>query len=135
MKRLLASIFPLVAGIVACSDASLVLQSQVIASPDSKWAAVVQEVDNGLGFGLGALHREVHVVNGQNQPSGHGDSGKSVVFYINISEYRGPEPSVSVKWLSPTHLRVTYAETLVPSKQLGTLTGVTVEYATKASKT
>jgi hypothetical protein len=46
----------------ACSDAPVVLSSERINSPDSKRSAIFEELDNGMGFGLGALIHEVHVV-------------------------------------------------------------------------
>ena len=132
--RLTATMLLISTATAACSDAPVLLASQAVASPDSNWVAVVEELDNGLGFGLGALYSEVHVVRANSPPSSHGNSSNSVVFYTNVSDYRSSQPAVSVQWLTPTHLRVAYAKSLVPGKRLAALAAITVEYSAKVEQ-
>jgi hypothetical protein len=110
----------------ACTDAPIPLSSQRIDSPDAKRSAVVEELDNGLGFGLGALIHEIHVVGATDQVRTHGDASRSVVFYANTTEYKGPP--ITVKWLSRNRLHIAYGKALTPGKKELLLGEVTVEY-------
>jgi hypothetical protein len=86
----------------------------------------LEEVDNGLGFGLGALYHEIHVVRANEQVQTHGDGSRSVIFYANTSEYRGPP--ITVLWLSSNRLRVSYGKELTPGKREPQFGEVAVEY-------
>lgn len=112
--------------LTACSDAPTLLSSQRIDSPDARRSAVVEELDNGLGFGLGALILEVHVVGAREQVRTHGEASRSTVFYANVSEYKGSP--ITVHWLSNNRLRVTYGQTLTPGRRTPHLGEVSVEY-------
>jgi hypothetical protein len=72
-------------------------------SPNGRWIATLEDVDNGLGFGLGMVYYEIHV-NRPDQPIvNHGDPDHTVVFYIQAL---GRTPHVA--WRDGTHLSVQY---------------------------
>ena len=79
------------------------------------WVAirVLEEVDNGLGFGLGALYEEVHVIKDGEAVAAHGDPEKSVVFYADSTQLKG-RPA-QLKWLSPKVLEIS----LEPGRSVG----------------
>lgn len=119
----------LVIVLAACSDAPIALSSQRIDSPDVKRSAVVEKLDNGLGFGLGAIMHEVHVVGATEEVRTHGDGSRSLVFYANTTENRGPP--ITVKWLSNNQLQINYGKSLTPGKKETHLGEVAVEYVTQ----
>jgi hypothetical protein len=110
----------------ACTDAPIALASQRIDSPDAKRCAIVEELDNGLGFGLGALIHEIHVVRAAEEVTTHGDASRSVVFYANTTEYKGPP--ITARWLSSNRLQIAYGKALTPGKKESQLGEVAVEY-------
>jgi len=116
----------LVFALAACSDAPIALSSQRIASPDVKRSVVVEKLDNRLGFGLGAIMHEVHVVGATEEVRTHGEGSRSLVFYANTSEYRGPP--ITVKWLSNNQLQIKYGKSLTPAKKEPHLGEVSIEY-------
>lgn len=52
-------------------------------SPDSKWVATLEEVDNELGFGQGMLYDEFHLQLANEKILGHGDADSSAIFYAD----------------------------------------------------
>ena len=73
-----ASFFAVCAG---CQDGiPIVLESHRVPSPDNAVEAIVERVDNGLGFGQGAVYDEVHVQRARTAVTEHGDRSDSVVF-------------------------------------------------------
>lgn len=115
--------------LVACSDEPITLRAQRIDSPDTKRSAVIEELDNGLGFGLGALIHEIHVVESSEQVRLHGDRSRSVVFYANTTDYKGVP--ITARWLSSNKLQVSYGALLTPAKKVLLLGEVAVEYVTQ----
>lgn len=85
-------------------------------------------MDNGLGFGLGAVYDEVHLGKQGETIGDHGDKGKSVVFYVE-STYGKGKP-VNVKWLSNDRIQIIYDGSLMPGKKQTILKGVAIEYQT-----
>jgi hypothetical protein len=92
--------------------------------------ASIAEVDNGLGFGLGEVHDEVHIHKGSTLPHSLGDSSDSVVFLLR-SPSRSSPGSV-IKWVSPSELEIEYPADLQPSKQLRSSMGITIKYKARA---
>ena len=95
---------------------------QAYPSPDGKYTATLEYVDNGLGFGMGAVYDEVHLTR-TGQPVGeHGNAGDSVVFNA-----RSTEQEVKVAWIDSRHLRVQYSREQSPDRALGRLDDVAIE--------
>ncbi len=112
--------------LAACSAEPIALASKRINSPDAKRSAVIEELDNVLGFGLGALIYEVHVVQAADDVRTHGDASRSAIFYANITDYNGPP--TTVKRMSSNQLQVTYGKALTPGKKESQLGEITIEY-------
>lgn len=92
-------------GLIGC-DRPIVLKADDFVSPDSHWTATLERVDNGLGFGQGALYYEVHL-----SKTGswryfwrHGDPEKSVIFYAPVGYPESKEPEI--KWTDSQHLLI-----------------------------
>ncbi len=51
-------------------------------SPDSKGGVTQEHLDNGMGFGLGALYYEVHLHEAGARRFAHGDRDDAAVFYV-----------------------------------------------------
>ncbi len=106
------------------TQGGIVQQSTLFQSPDSRWQATLEHIDNGLGFGLGALYDEVHLHGPEASVGRHGASGSSVVF--NIKSQGGAHPRV--QWLSPNHLLIEYRNPHKPGKCITPFQGITIEY-------
>lgn len=104
----------------------IVLQSQEFPSPDGAYTATLEQVDNGLGFGLGALYDEVHLRRRGEPVGAHGEPGRYVVFYAE-STYQG-KGSVRLSWLDSRHLLVEYAREQRPGRTTRTLSGVAIDF-------
>jgi len=126
VSRVPVRIVALACLLAARSDEPIVLSVKRINSPDGRTSAVIEELDNGLGFGLGALYQELHVVGATEVPRSHGERSRTVVFYVNTSEYRGSP--IEAIWLSAKQLQVKYGKSLKPGRQDRRLGGVTIEY-------
>ena len=112
--------------LTACDDGKpIVLNSVSTASPSGEWKAVIEEVDNGLGFGQGALYEEVHVVKANEQATTHGDAGQSVVFYAESMYEKGSR--INIKWLSANKLQILHDHAQKPGKHLQNYRGITLE--------
>ena len=61
--------------LLACSNTNepIVVESREIPNADKTKAAIVELVDNGLGFGLGLEYYEVHIEKPRQKPKAHGD--------------------------------------------------------------
>jgi hypothetical protein len=104
----------------------VVVQSWSYASPDGQWQATLEEIDNGLGMGLGVLYDEVHVHKPGPVTTGHGDSDRSVIFYVD-SEAVGPP---LVQWTGNRHLSIVYQNgPHEPGKKLDRIADVAIEYS------
>lgn len=108
----------------------IVISTSDVTSPDTRWVATLETVDNGLGFGLGRLYDEVHVRRPHDVISDHGDPDESVVFYIDSTENAGNAPRVT--WSGATHLVIKYhiAEPTGtgPGKSVASFRGLSIEY-------
>jgi len=113
-----------------CDDGNpIVLNSSRVASPDGRWEATLEQVDNGLGFGMGRWLYEIHV-----QPAGtvvmyHGDPSITSVFYADeVSDAEKYRPEV--KWVGPRQLVVRYPmqNTAPPAKALRGIMDVKIAY-------
>ncbi len=110
-----------------CSDGTpIVMKSQQYESPDRKLIATLEELDNGLGFGLGALYDEVHITMRSEAISHHGSASASVVFYAE-STYGKGKP-VTVRWLDANRLQISYDAQETPRKRLSSSRAVSIEY-------
>ena len=105
-------------------------------SPDGKWIATLESVDNGLGFGQGMIYDEVHISRPNETITSHGDGVESVAFYIDAAERPGKEPYLA--WRDATHLIIGYdkktSTTHRPGKCLSKLNSVSVEYQPDCSR-
>jgi hypothetical protein len=116
-----------VCALAGCDDGKpIVIHSQELLSPDGAYAATLEQVDNGLGFGQGALYEEVHLRRRGEPVGAHGDPGASVVFYAE-STYQGKN-DVRLTWLDSRHLRVSYGRKQRPGRAIGALGGVAIEF-------
>src|SRR5262245_12473292 len=77
-KKLTTAILFSAVACLSCSDSPRVLNSHPYKSPNAKWVATLEEVDNGLGFGLGAVYDEVHLTEQREAIGRPGDPGTSV---------------------------------------------------------
>ena len=93
--------------------------------------ASIAEVDNGLGFGLGETHDEVHLHRGSALPNSLGESSESVVFLLRSPSRSAP--GTDIKWVSSSELEVEYPAGLQPSKQLRASRGITITYKVRAA--
>ncbi len=88
--------------------------------------ATLEEVDNGLGLGQGAIHEEVHVSRPGKALGKHGDEGESVVFYAESTYENGR--GVNLRWVADRRLRVEYDSKQNPGRRIEHLGGVDIEY-------
>jgi hypothetical protein len=103
----------------------IVLQSNSFPAPNGKWVAVVEEVDNGLGFGLGVLYWEVHLLSAGKVVQDRGERSKSSVFYAE-STY-GKKPDVSVSWVPNDTLQIFYNPAQKPGRLVTKYGAVSIE--------
>jgi len=90
-----------------CDDGMpMVLESERAPSPDNALDAIVERVDNGLGFGQGAVYDEIHVLIRGSSVLVHGDPSVSVVFYAQ--EEINVDNRVTAHWVSARHLVINY---------------------------
>lgn len=124
----------------ACSTSDdghpIVTQKSELASPDGKWIATLELVDNGLGFGLGVLYDEVHLRRVNEPILDHGDDSKSSVFYIDAMET--PAVTPNIRWYSSTHLIINYDGKPntgnIPGKCVASILGISIEYQPKCKR-
>jgi hypothetical protein len=119
------ALFP-ICMLAACDDGKpIILNAVATPSPDSSWKATLEEVDNGMGFGLGALYEEVHLTKPDESPSSHGEPSHSAVFYVESTYGKGK--GVSLKWLSSQRLQILYDPSHKPGRQLANYRGLSIE--------
>ena len=112
--------------LVGCDDGKpIVLEAKEFASPDGKWVAVLEEVDNGLGFGQGAIFQEVHILRPGDKAQSHGDRSSSNVFYAESIYDAGT--GVSVRWQSNERLQISFDRRQHPGKLVTAFFGITIE--------
>lgn len=120
-------ILPLLAlALGGCGGEPVVIRSQAFPSPDGAYTATLEEVDNGLGFGQGALYDEVHLTRQGESTGRHGDPGRSVGFYAESTYKNGG--AVKIEWLDRQHLRVKFGGEQRPGRISASLNGVAIEY-------
>jgi hypothetical protein len=127
----LAALFSLLLSLAGCDDGTpIVTEKSRLLSPDRMSVAVLEGVDNGLGFGQGMYYDEIHVGPADLSISDHGDPGSSVVFYAaqNASSDNPP----TLQWLDAKHLVVTYDVARKPQKLVAQVSGVKIEYRSAA---
>ena len=127
MKYKFAIAIFFVISLAGCEDGKpIVGRSQAYPSPDGGFTATLEEVDNGLGFGQGALYDEVHLTRQGEAVGEHGDPGPSVIFYAESAYKAGSE--VKVTWIDGRHLRVEYTRERRPGRAVSQLDGVAIEF-------
>ena len=104
-----------------------------VSSPNGSWIATLEVVDNGLGFGQGALYDEVHLRRPNETISSHGDRAESAIFYIDAMGHSNERPRLN--WRDATHLVIGYdskaSESGRPGKHITSFHGISIEYQAK----
>jgi hypothetical protein len=78
------------------------------ANPSGTFTAVVEQVDNGMGFGLGMQYDEIHLLRRGEAITDHGDASPSTIFYIGGDASAAPQ----VRWIDDRHLAVSYTQSM-----------------------
>jgi hypothetical protein len=114
--------------ITACGP--VVLASSTIPSPDGKLTATLERVDNGLGFGQGAVYDEVHVTYPWSPRFlwRHGNRDSSVVFYVESSYAPGDAPRV--RWQDSHHITIDYPQCHRPGRATQEYRDIQLSYGT-----
>lgn len=117
----------------ACSKATpVVVESHQLSNPSGTLVATVEVVDNGLGFGQGALYDEIHISPPGSSVFRHGDPDSSVAFYAESTSEKGHPPTVA--WASNGSLHVTLDPLTKPGRQKSSLNGVSIEYLVQGAQ-
>lgn len=124
------------AGAIACivrelDDGGPIASTRLeVPSPDGKWLATLETVDNGMGFGQGMLYAEVHLHRPHEAITDHGDKEASCVFYIDSMKEGATDPVL--RWRDASHLVIAYDSRSSigggPGKHVGAYRGVAIEY-------
>jgi hypothetical protein len=118
--------------IAGCDDGKpIVLTSSRLPSPDGQSVAIVESVDNGLGFGQGMLYDEVHVGPMDLRTVGHFDFDAYVVFYAARESITASAPTVS--WVDANHVRIAYDASQSPTRPFDRIGRIRVEYVAQSS--
>jgi hypothetical protein len=108
--RMMRPVWFLLIPLLACGGCDdgipIVLESERAPSPDNSLDAIVERVDNGLGFGQGAVYNEIHVLIRGSSVSVHGVPSVSVVFCAR--EEINVDNGVTAHWVSARHLVISY---------------------------
>ena len=105
----------------------VVIESQRVPSSDKVLEVVVERVDNGLGFGQGAVYDEIHVVRRGTPVLKHGDHSNTVLFYV--MEETDADNRATASWRGPRQLVITYDGRRTPGHFVRRLGDVSVGYA------
>ena len=112
--------------ITGCSP--VVIDSARIPSPDGTMQAIVERVDDGLGFGQGGLFNEVHVQLRGTWALVHGEPSHTVVFYAEVGE--NGDTGATVRWVDARHLLITYnSQRTALGRHLRRLGPVVIDYS------
>jgi len=124
------------AGAIACivreldDDGPIASTRLDVPSPDGKWLATLETVDNGMGFGQGTLYAEVHLRRPHEAITDHGDKVASSVFHIDLMKEGATDPVL--RWRDATHLVIAYdsrpGSDGAPGKHVSAYRGVAIEY-------
>ncbi|HJW09868.1 MAG TPA: hypothetical protein VJ483_09555, partial [Holophagaceae bacterium] len=106
----------------------IILESRQQGSPDSKWEFISEHLDNGMGFGMGALYDEVHIHRPGEGAFKHGDQDASAVFYIESTYQDGDRPVV--QWIDAHNLLIRYPDINKPGRAITQFQGVAIRYET-----
>lgn len=118
----------LLIGCAGCDDGTpIVLESHRVLSPDKMLEAIVERVDNGLGFGQGALYDEIHVQRAGSPLLEHGDPSDTVVLYV--LEETDTDIRANAAWTGPRHLLITYDGRRIPGRIVRRLGDISVDYS------
>lgn len=110
--------------LASCTDGQpIVLETTRIASPDSRWEAILEKVDNGLGFGQGMVFDEIHVQSMGSPVVYHGSESVGLVFYAEALS-----GSPTVRWVGEQRLEVAHSASVKPTRQVQRLMDVEIEY-------
>ena len=104
----------------------IVQSSSRLRAPSSSWEAVLEEVDNGLGFGLGRLYAEIHLVQQGDAIQAHGDAVPSVIFYYDASDLPASKPTL--RWVASDRLLIESPKGAKPGKIIRQFGPITIEY-------
>jgi hypothetical protein len=117
--------------LAGCDDGKpIATEKSRLLSPDGVSVAVLEGVDNGLGFGQGMYYDEIHVGPAGLSISDHGDGDPSVVFYA--AQEASTDDAPSLHWLNARHLIVTYDLERRPQKLVTVVSGIQIEYRPSA---
>jgi len=127
----LAAPFALMLSLAGCDDGKpIATEKSRLLSPDRLSVAVLEGVDNGLGFGQGMYYDEIHVGPADLSISDHGDLDPSVVFYA--AQEASTDNAPSLHWLDARHLVVSYDLARKPQKLVAEVSGIKIEYQPSA---
>ena len=101
----------------------------LVPSPDSHWQAKIEVVDNGMGFGMGNIYNEIHIIEAGESPKGHGDKEPTAIFYIEAERTEKDFPTL--KWVGPQQLLIEYSDLHKPGKRLTQYRGISIEYRSR----
>ena len=111
--------------LAGCKDGiPIVLSSSSVASPDARWEATLEEVDNGLGFGQGRAFFELHIQDKGAKVVRRCDESVSCVFCLEETSDDKP----TIEWTGPRHLTVKYRAATAPLRQAPRYMDVQIEY-------
>lgn len=124
MNRLFA-LLVCASSLAGCRDGEPIVQEMTrVASPDSQWEAILEQVDNGLGFGQGMAYHEIHIQPVGSRVTYHGDESASLVFYIEVTS----EPPPRLEWAGQRRLVVAHSAAVTPGRQLERYMDVDIQY-------
>jgi hypothetical protein len=127
----LAAPFALLLTLAGCDDGKpIATEKSRLLSPDRASVAVLEGVDNGLGFGQGMYYDEIHVGPADLAISDHGDLDPSVVFYAE--QVASTDSAPSLHWVDARHLVVTYDFARKPQKLVAEVSGIQIKYRPSA---
>lgn len=121
--------------VAACSDQDgvpIVLKSSSIKSPSGRRVAIIESVDNGMGFGLGAVYDEIHITSPYAKIGSHGDTDSTVVFYAESIFDKEIPPEVT--WISDDKLIVTLDPLTTGDKRLEGWNGLKIDYQIRSQQ-
>jgi hypothetical protein len=131
MKTTAAIAIALCFCVTGCDDGKpIVMESTRLPSPDGRSVAIVEVMDNGLGFGQGVAYDEIHVGLADLIETNHGEEDLSAVFYASQESSSDTKPEI--RWLDDHHLLVLYDPKRAPHKLLGSAAGVQIQYRPRA---
>ena len=115
--------------LAGCSDGvPTVLESETVVSPGSQAIAVVELIDNGLGFGQGLAYSEIHVGPASFKVSSHLERTPDSTLAFLAPLYGDDFSRSSVKWMDDQNLVVTYGMNVRPNTRKQKVGDVFISY-------